>query len=382
MASIVKKPNSRYFHAVFRDGTGKQRVKTTKETRRSIARKIAETFETIARRKTSWPKLWESLKQLHALISGEELHGATVQEFCAQWLKNKKGNRVTLSTEATYTTLVKQFLAFLGPKRAAAPLADITKTDLNVFRNSLVEEGLSPASVKIKVTILRMIFAEARRDGFVAEDPAENLKTLKDKSKRVRRPLTVQEIQQVLAIADPEWQSLIRFGLYTGQRLGDLALLRWENIDLIGGRLFLKSRKTGQNVQLPITGALREHILTLDSSDDPKTPLHPRAYALVESQQGRVVSLSNQFVALLVQAGLRTGHTHKANGKGRSAPRTRSELSFHSLRHTAVSLLKNAGVPHAVAQAFIGHQSQEISQLYTHVGEESLAGALRKFPAV
>jgi integrase len=36
------------------------------------------------------------------------------------------------------------------------------------------------------------------------------------------RPFTLREIQRVLAVADPEWQSLIKFGLYTGQRLGDL----------------------------------------------------------------------------------------------------------------------------------------------------------------
>ncbi|MGA8659217.1 MAG: hypothetical protein WB586_24060 [Chthoniobacterales bacterium] len=28
-------------------------------------------------------------------------------------------------------------------------------------------------------------------------------------------------------VADPEWQSMILFGLYTGQRLGDVARLTW-----------------------------------------------------------------------------------------------------------------------------------------------------------
>jgi integrase len=41
-------------------------------------------------------------------------------------------------------------------------------------------------------------------------------------------------------------------------------------------------------------------------------------------------------------------------------------LSFHSLRHTAVSLLKDAGVPDAVVMALVGHESTAISQRYTH----------------
>jgi site-specific recombinase XerD len=44
--------------------------------------------------------------------------------------------------------------------------------------------------------------------------------------------------------------------------------------------------------------------------------------------------------------------------------------------------MKNSNVPHAVVQALVGHESPEISQLYTHVGEEGLAGALQKFPAL
>jgi integrase len=382
MASVVQKPTSQYWHAVFRDRTGKQVVKSTHETRKSIAQKIADKYEIVAKRKTSRRHLWETLNELQALITGTETNSATVEEFCRQWLKNKKGKRVAPATYTTYETVVDQFLAFLGTKRAHGPLIDVAKRDLDAFRNQLTDDGLAPASVNTKVRILRMLFGDAGRDGFIPEDPAENLESVKDKSARARQPLTLAQIRQVLKHADPEWQSLIKLGLYTGQRLGDLALLRWENVDLVHDRLSLTARKTGADVKIPIVGPLKEHLLSLSSSDNPKKPLHPKAYELVKSQHGRVVSLSNQFVELLVQAGLRQEQSRQATGRGRGAPRSRSELSFHSLRHTAVSLLKNSGVPHAIAQALVGHESEEISQLYTHVGEESLAGALQKFPTL
>ena len=50
----------------------------------------------------------------------------------------------------------------------------------------------------------------------------------------------------------PEWGSLIRFGLYTGQRLADLACLTWVNLDLVRGEIRLKTRKTGRRMILPI----------------------------------------------------------------------------------------------------------------------------------
>jgi site-specific recombinase XerD len=64
------------------------------------------------------------------------------------------------------------------------------------------------------------------------------------------------------------------------------------------------------------------------------------------------------------------------------AKRAESRLSFHSLRHTAVSLLKDAGIPQAAVQELIGHQSASISQLYTHVGRESLLKAASALPKI
>src|ERR1700757_3243831 len=109
---------------------------------------------------------------------------------------------------------------------------------------------------------------------------------------RPRRPLTIPEIQSVLSVADPEWQSLIKFGLYTGQRLGDLALLTWDNVDLERNEIRLVTRKTDKSLTIPISSPLQAHIMSLrDSLDGPgTTPLHHRAFETVQ-KQGRAVSL-------------------------------------------------------------------------------------------
>ena len=84
----------------------------------------------------------------------------------------------------------------------------------------------------------------------------------------------------------------------------------------------------------------------------------------------------------LVQAGLAKPRTHKATGKGRSASRTISELSFHSLRHTATSLLKNSGVSDAVARDIIGHDSEAVSRVYTRIDPETKRKAIRSMPDI
>ncbi len=73
---------------------------------------------------------------------------------------------------------------------------------------------------------------------------------------------------------------------------------------------------------------------------------------------------------------------HKSRGIGRSGKREGLDLSFHSLRHTAVSLLKDAGVPDAVVMALVGHESSAMNHRYTHVGKEALARAAKTFPEI
>ena len=59
--------------------------------------------------------------------------------------------------------------------------------------------------------------------------------------------------------------------------------------------------------------------------------------------------------------------SHNASRNGRDGKRKGNALSFHCLRHTATSLLKNAGVSEAVAMDIIGHDSRAISANYTHI---------------
>lgn len=99
---------------------------------------------------------------------------------------------------------------------------------------------------------------------------------------------------------------------------------------------------------VPIAKPLRQHIDSLPAGDQPGTPIHPEAFTII-SRHGRSANLSNHFADLLAQAGLRERAPHHwSKGKGRNSQRASNSLSFHSLRHTAVSLLKDAGIPEGV----------------------------------
>ena len=132
---------------------------------------------------------------------------------------------------------------------------------------------------------------------------------------------------------------------------------------------------------IPMAPALRSHIESLAAGDLLDAPLHPHACQTL-TQVGTAVALSNQFVDLLRQAGLRAKQIPQSRGTGRSGRREVSALSFHSLRRTATTWLHEAGVADAVAQSLIGHSSKTVHDAYISVGREALQSAVAKLPSI
>ena len=351
--------------------------RTTRETNRARAQAVAEKYEHAAKAKGNPQRVRKILSEFLRDHFGEELPFATTRDFVAPWLAARKAE-TSPATFRRYEEVTAKFLAFLGAK-AQAPLEEVAKTQILAFREALAATS-APATVNTALKIIRRIFRSARLDGYLLSDPAEGVKTIKNHSTLERRPFTIDELKRVLDVAGDEWAGLIKFGLYTGQRLGDLAALTWTQIDLERDEIALTTRKTGKRLLIPIAAPLREHLLTLEIGDNSRGPVHPNAFEILHAQNGRVGTLSNQFSELLVDAGLREPRNHKSRGIGRNARRGGIDLSFHSLRHTAVSLLKDAGVPDAVVQALVGHESAAMSHRYTHVGKDALTRAAKTLP--
>ena len=58
------------------------------------------------------------------------------------------------------------------------------------------------------------------------------------------------------------------------------------------------------------------------------------------------------------------------------------EATFHSLRHTFVSLAANAGVPLHIVQSIVGHESTAMTRHYYHENVDSLRMAVHALPVL
>ncbi len=381
MASIRQREGTKFWFACLTLPNSRRGQRSTKETNRKRAQQIADKWESATRGRVTARQTQKVIADLYRDITGQRLVFPTVREYFDAWVARKKPETAP-STHRFYHDKARGFLSWLG-KRADEQISLIDRQDILDFRAAELKR-VAPRSVNHAIKFLRMVFKTAKEDGkYHDENPAGGVKAAKLRDASRRRGLTIPEIKRILKIANDEWRSLIYFGLYTGQRLGDLARLTWQNVDLDRDEIRFVSRKTGRTMIIPIAPPLRAHIEKLPAGDDPDQPLHPRAFASVE-KSGGVKTLSRQFYELLADTGLTMPKAHRRSedAPGRDGHRELSPISFHSLRHTATSLMKNAGINASVVMDIIGHESEAISAHYTHIDEDTKRRAIAKLPRI
>lgn len=378
MSFVFKNLNSKFWIGGFRDATGKRRNRSTKilatEKNKRLAEKIAIEYESAANRNRTALQVRRTISELHKELTGNDLSSVTLAKHVETWIASKRTS-VADSTMAFYEGTLKRFLDYHDSGNAV-DIEEITRTSIEQFRDDLASR-LSPKTVNHNVKVLRMLFRDARERCLLVDDPTEFVKTVKAKSAVERLPFTVEEIKKIIEHCDGEWRSIVLFGLYTGQRLGDIAKLTWESIDLKKKVLRLTTKKTDRFLNVPLHQDLVSLLEEIPVPISKAMPIHPNAAGYKRSS-----NLSNQFAAILVAAGIREKTTPKASGTGRSSVRTLNQLSFHSLRGTATTLLHEAGVPEAVAMALIGHDSKEVHKTYVNVGESAMRDASSKLPSI
>jgi integrase len=372
MASLVRYSHCRYWIAAFRDASGRQCRQSTREVDKRRAQSVADQYERIAKRKGNPQHVREVFSRFYREHYNQDLPSASVRIYAKRWLDAHE-RELGGATYQHYKRTFEKFLEFLGPD-AERDLTEITKARIAQFRDTQGASGLAGSTANKQLKIVKMLFRAARLDGLLWQDPAEGVKPLKGAQERAnRRAFTLPEVSSILEIADDEWRSLIKCGLYTGQRLGDIARLCWNQIDFEKDEIRITTEKTKKRLAIPMATALREHLLALAGTDAAAdAPVHPSAYAMVKAK-GNVSPLSAQFAALLKTAGLRADEDGQTPAKG-------LDITFHSLRHTSVSLLKEAGIPDATVMALIGHDALRQSDHYTHVGKAALEKAARALP--
>ncbi len=379
MASVHKRRGKENWFCHYVDRNGRRRATSSLTTDKREAGKLCwqlQSVEDQARsgrlteeraRKVIESKVAEIMTEI-----GTPLSQATIREHFEAWFKAFQQERKQGTVER-YRTVKDRFLRWLGAK-AAKPLPTLRALDVEHYRDAIAEE-VSGSTVNCHLKVIRVCLERGVKAGAFDRNPGRMVDNLGVEDRHKREAFTLPQLKKILGAASPDWRTATLFGLYTGLRLSDLANLRWSNLDLASHEVTVQTRKTGRVQILPLAGPLASHIAALPSSDDPK------AFLMPSLADRNVSGLSNEFFELMASVGLvESRGEHRAKGEGRTKRRKQSALTFHSLRHSATSLLKRAGVSAAVVMDIIGHESEAISRNYTHVDSETKRAALAKLP--
>ncbi len=322
--------------------------------------------------------------------AGTESNDSVASYLRDQWLPLRR-SKVKESTWAGYEDTVEGRII---PAIGALPLRKVTPKHIAKLYDDLLATGsrdtrrgpgLAPKTVRNTGLVLKKAFGDAVRLGLLARNPAEHVEMPRVDQKEMKTWSTEHARDFIAFIRGDRLEALWILMLTSGMRRGELIGLKWADIDLDAGRLAVrralvsiaykiawstpKTAKSARVIALdPATcDVLRAHrsrqddekSLVGDSYDDGDlvfakpdgSPLHPDY-------------VSQRFGRLVKNAGL---------------PMIRP----HDTRHTAATLLLEAGIPVKVVSERLGHSTTSITaDLYQHVAPHMQEQAANKLGAM
>jgi integrase len=291
-----------------------------------------------------WAREIESEMDRGVYVSRSEAESTTLNEALERYLADY------IPKLADPQLSVYRARALQKRKIATRFLALIRAKDVADFIKERQEEGVSPHTIRLDLSLLSNLFEIAASDWGMESlgNPVRRASRPKLPPGRERR-LDPDEEERLLAECDPDFALAVRFALATAMRRGEIIALEWRHINC--------SRKTA--------------LLPKTKNGEARTvPLSPAALAILDSIprdiSGKVFSFSNADAL-----------SKKMNLAARKAGL--EDLRFHDLRHEATSrLFEDTDLDVMEIKGITGHKSMQMLARYSHLRAGRLAERLAK----
>lgn len=290
----------------------------------------------------------------------------TVGEYLDEWLAGR--HKLRPSTTRSYEAHVRLYLKpALGHQR----LSDVRHADVDRMFASLIAGGrLTPASLRRVHATLSKAMNDAVRRNLRVFNPAAHVELPTASRTRFAVWTPTQLAEFLTATRDDRHWPLYRVAAMTGLRRGELAGLRWADLDLDVGGLHVRQQRVQigyEVVEGPPKSKTGERSVQLD----PSTVDVLRGHALAQEAervlagdlwQGDDFAFCREDGAPLHPEFITRHFGRLVKGLGLPS------IRLHDLRHTHASHGLAAGVPLKVIQERLGHSSLALTaDTYTHV---------------
>ena len=213
-------------------------------------------------------------------------------------------------------------------------------------------DGVSNGTVNRTLALLRSVLRAAVRDWEWLER-APRIRLLPEPKGRIRH-LSPAETARLLRELPSHLAAMAAFSLHTGLRQRNVKELRWSQVDLDRGHVWIHAEqaKAGKGIAVPLTVQATE-VLRSQAGKHPDFVFTFRG--------NRILWVNNSaWKSALRRAGIK-------------------DFRWHDLRHTWATRHMEAGTPLHVVQQLGGWSTPQMTQRYAHLTPGYLAGHVNAF---
>jgi integrase len=294
--------------------------------------------------------------RIKAIRHGKELPRRQVT-FAAVWQKYFGLIETQVKHPESKQSIYRNYLHdALGHK----PLDKISPLDLERIQSGMTKRGLSPQTVKHAFGLFRAIWNKAAAWGLtITPSPLLRVKipSVSNRRERFLSPDEARALLTALKKRSATVHDMALLALHTGMRYGEIAKLRWADINL-------------EN----------ETITILDNEGKPGGTVYltAEALAMLKGRQGvgREVfvaskAISKTFTRVVDSLGMNKGVDDR-----------RQKVTFHTLRHTFASWLAIQGTPILTIKELMHHKTLSMTERYAKLIPSSKQRAVKTLPSL
>ena len=210
------------------------------------------------------------------------------------------------------------------------------------------------ATVNRNLACLSHLFSKAVEWEMMEESPLKKMRNVffKENNQRTRF-LTEEEINRLLAV---EYEGLpsylkpiIATAIYTGLRKGEIFNLKWKDVDLERGLIYVRVNKQNRLQVKMVNDDLINIFMKLPVKGE---------YLFHDEEGNPIKDLKRSFHTALKMAGIK-------------------DFRFHDLRHTSCSYMTMRGAPIQAVQNHAGHSSVKMTMRYSHLSPAFQKGSVQ-----
>lgn len=286
-----------------------------------------------------------------------ELYGKSLMTY-SEWITQWKKEIQRSIKVSTYSDYCYKLARYLLPHLGNTPMYQVTSNRVQEIIDHYIEQKLSASSIQIIVCLLKKTLNDARKQGLLYTNPCNSVQLPKRNVQKIRA-LTLEQQRLLLEEVDKsndDKSQAVALALNTGMRIGEIAALRWQDIDFTRG--IISVTQTCNRIKSA------EHQKTIVNYDGVKSAASHRIIPMNQKVKQLLERLKenhrSEFVFSIGEKGCEprvlTYHFHHLRKHAKL-----ENIHFHQLRHTFATRCLEAKVGIASVSALLGHSSTKMT---------------------